>query len=170
MDCYLALIVLRTCNWQIGQTIQLRGPLGNGFHIPAPAERIGLIANGAGKAACLLPLAETLLAQGKEVALVTNTPAQGLPMALEILPADQAQEVAAWADMLAFCAERTEIPELIEKYAQKRSRNPAEVFLQSEMPCAGTAVCGVCAVPTKKGWKLICKDGPVFALADLVTE
>jgi NAD(P)H-flavin reductase len=36
------------------------------------------------------------------------------------------------------------------------------------MPCGGLAECGVCAVTTRRGWKLACKDGPVFDLGELI--
>jgi hypothetical protein len=36
------------------------------------------------------------------------------------------------------------------------------------MPCAGLADCGVCAVELRRGWKLACKDGPVFDLRDIL--
>jgi hypothetical protein len=32
------------------------------------------------------------------------------------------------------------------------------------MPCGGMGDCGVCNVMTKKGPRLVCKDGPVFDL------
>jgi NAD(P)H-flavin reductase len=35
------------------------------------------------------------------------------------------------------------------------------------MPCSGLADCGVCAVPARRGYKLACKDGPVFDLDEL---
>ena len=36
------------------------------------------------------------------------------------------------------------------------------------MPCGGAAECGICAVPFGRGWKLACKDGPVFELNPLL--
>jgi len=35
------------------------------------------------------------------------------------------------------------------------------------MPCGGLGDCGLCAVDLKRGWKLACKDGPVFDLNEL---
>jgi hypothetical protein len=36
------------------------------------------------------------------------------------------------------------------------------------MPCGGLAECGVCALPAHRGWKLLCKDGPVLELGELL--
>jgi hypothetical protein len=38
------------------------------------------------------------------------------------------------------------------------------------MPCAGLAACGVCAVQTRRGWKLACVDGPVFDLKEIMSK
>jgi NAD(P)H-flavin reductase len=167
---FLTLSPMYGGKWFAGQAINLRGPLGNGFRVPASAERIGLIGYGQSKLASLIPLAKTFLVAGKEVALVTDLPVQGLPMALEILPTEQAAEVAGWADALAICAQPKDIPELMRVFNKEASRKSVEVLLQTEMPCAGVAACGVCAVLTKKGWQHVCKEGPVFSLADLVSE
>jgi NAD(P)H-flavin reductase len=166
----LSVIPSRKSNWYPDQEISLRGPLGNGFHLPSTVTKVGLVAFGQAKTTSLLPLAETLLAAGKEAALVTDLPVQGLPMALEILPSEQAAEVAGWADALAICALPKDIPELMRVFSKEASRKSVEVFLQTEMPCAGVAACGVCAILTKKGWKHACKEGPVFSLGDLVSE
>lgn len=166
----LALLPESAQAWYLGEELNLRGPLGNGFHLPVAAERIGLVSYGHSNVACLLPLANVLLAAGKEVALVTDAPVQGLPLAVEILPGDQAEEVAAWADALAIWAGPQDIPALLHNFGKESSRKTVEVFIQSNMPCAGLAACGVCAVLTKKGWKHACKDGPVFALHELVEE
>ncbi|MHC1740324.1 MAG: hypothetical protein AB9897_04355 [Anaerolineaceae bacterium] len=166
----LRILPLTPQNWHVGDQINLRGPLGNGFHLPTGSEKIGLVSFGQGKAAPLLPLAQVLLASGKEVALVTDSPLQGLPMALEILPGDQQVEVAIWADALAICAGRQDIPDLLKRLGREASRKAMEVLILTEMPCAGLAACGICAIKTKKGWKLACKDGPVFPFAELVEE
>ena len=156
--------------WYVGEELNLRGPLGNGFRLPTAAEWIGLVNYERCNAACLLPLANVLLAAGKEVTLVTDAPVQGLPLAVEVLPGDQAEEVAAWADALAIWAGQQDIPVLWQDFGKESSRKSIEVFIQSNMPCAGLAACGVCAVLTKKGWKHACKDGPVFVLHELVEE
>jgi len=125
----LSVFPLRAGKWLVGQEFSLRGPLGNGFHLPLSAARIGLIGFGQSQAVPLLPLAHTLLAAGKEVALVSDAPLQGLPMALELLPADQMKEVALWADTLAICTRREDIPELLNRFGDRSSRKTIEVLL-----------------------------------------
>jgi len=166
----LTLEPLREGRWQPGQEISLRGPLGNGFQMPAAAEHVGLISFGSANAALLLPLAVALLAEGKEVALATAAPLRGLPPALEVLPPEQAQDVTIWADGVAISAWRNDLGQVIERFRGNGSRKLIQVLVQTDMPCGGVAACGVCALPTKKGWKLTCKDGPVFVLGELAAE
>jgi 2-polyprenylphenol hydroxylase and related flavodoxin oxidoreductases len=166
----LSVFPLRSENGWVGQELTLRGPLGNGFHLPANAERIGLIGFGKAQVLPLLPLARSLLAAGKEVTLVSDARLQGLPMALELLPAEQRKEVVAWADALALCVHRSEVSALLANIENRSSRKTVEVLIQSEMPCGGVSLCGVCAVQTRKGWQHPCKDGPVFSLSELVAE
>ncbi len=44
---------------------------------------------------------------------------------------------------------------------------PAQVLVTSHMPCAGIGQCGACAVQGRRGWKLVCEEGPVFDLGTL---
>jgi len=44
----------------------------------------------------------------------------------------------------------------------------AQVLVVTPMPCGGLAECGVCAFTTRRGWKMACKDGPVFDLSELI--
>lgn len=166
----LTLEPLREGRWQPGQEISLRGPLGNGFQMPAAVEHVGLISFGSANAALLLPLAAALLAEGKDVALATAAPLRGLPPALEVLPPEQAQDVTIWADGVAISAWRNDLGQVIERFRGNGSRKLIQVLVQTDMPCGGVAACGVCALPTKKGWKLTCKDGPVFVLGELAAE
>ena len=45
---------------------------------------------------------------------------------------------------------------------------PGQALVLASMPCAGLAGCGVCALRTRRGWRLACEDGPVFPLQDLL--
>jgi hypothetical protein len=51
---------------------------------------------------------------------------------------------------------------------QTRFRFEAQALVITPMPCGGIAECGVCAVTARRGWKLACKDGPVFDLTELI--
>jgi hypothetical protein len=36
------------------------------------------------------------------------------------------------------------------------------------MPCSALAECGVCSLRQRRGWKMICREGPVFELGELL--
>jgi ferredoxin len=37
-----------------------------------------------------------------------------------------------------------------------------QMLIHTPVPCGGMADCGICAVTLRSGWKLACKEGPVF--------
>jgi dihydroorotate dehydrogenase electron transfer subunit len=47
-----------------------------------------------------------------------------------------------------------------------RLRRSVQVLLEERMGC-GTGICYGCAVETRKGMRLVCKDGPKFDLRDV---
>jgi dihydroorotate dehydrogenase electron transfer subunit len=46
---------------------------------------------------------------------------------------------------------------------------PVQVLLEQVLGC-GIGACYGCRIETKKGPKLVCKDGPVFELSDIIWE
>ncbi|MBI4335836.1 MAG: dihydroorotate dehydrogenase electron transfer subunit [Candidatus Omnitrophica bacterium] len=60
---------------------------------------------------------------------------------------------------------------MLEKLAAiaKRHKIPCQVLLEEYMAC-GMGVCLGCPVNTKEGYKLVCKDGPVFEAEKVVWE
>ena len=42
-----------------------------------------------------------------------------------------------------------------------------QALVRAPVACGGLGECGVCAVRTRSGWSLACKDGPVYDLANL---
>jgi NAD(P)H-flavin reductase len=163
-------IVESASSWSMGAEVHLRGPFGLGFRFPPLATRVALIPFGHGRAVGLLPLARELLAQHKEVSLVSETPLANLPTSIEVLSPEQIDEAKAWADALALACAASEVGELKAWLRERKVKQTAQVLIQSEMPCTGQANCGVCAVKTRTGWKLACKEGPVFDLEELVEE
>jgi hypothetical protein len=88
-----------------------------------------------------------------------------LPVAVEILPLDLLPEALRWADFLAIetCLPGlAELPGRLKLPAGQASFCPTQVLVAADMPCGGTAECGVCSVRTRRGWRLACQDGPVF--------
>ncbi len=166
--------------WRPGTTLSLRGPLGRGFSLPASARRIALAALGE-TSARLKPLFAVALAQNSSLVLVSDLDLLDLPPEVEIQPVSALAEVARWADFLAIDVARESLPGLREmlgfnNQARVTFARPglagrageAQVLVVTPMPCGGLAECGVCAVTTRRGWKMACKDGPVFALNELI--
>jgi hypothetical protein len=157
-------------DWLPGTELTLRGPLGHGFHLPAAARKVALAAFG-DNSARLLSLLEPALAQNAAVVLLTDTPPIDLPTALEISPLSALPEIAPWADYLALDAPRAALA-AIHEILHPDSRTSfsgyaQEILIETPLPCGGMAECGVCAVRTRKGYRLACKDGPVFDLETL---
>ena len=148
--------------WNPGTQLNLRGPLGHGFSIPAAARKVALIAfdESPERLRGLIPIA---FKQGAEVVLVSNIPAQDLPEAVEVQPLQALSEICQWADFAAFDVAREDLPEL-KKRLGAGNQPQTQVLVRAPMPCGAIAECGVCAVNIHHEWKLICKDGPVFEL------
>lgn len=158
--------------WQVGAPLALRGPLGRGFSLPASAARVALAALSAHPARLRL-LMQAALARGASVAFYADAVPPGLPDEVEVLPLNLLPEAPAWADYLAVEMDGA------QARAWRRWFNlrfdqllacPAEALVGVPMPCGEAAGCGLCAVETHSGWKLACKDGPVFALASLAVD
>ncbi|MFL7871476.1 MAG: hypothetical protein AB8I58_21790 [Anaerolineales bacterium] len=156
--------------WQPGTSLALRGPLGRGFSLPASASRVALVALGE-TFTRLKPLIPAALRQDASIALVSDLNLPDLPPEVEIQPVSALPEVARWADYLAFDLPRESLPGLREKLGlaeQVRASFEAQTLVITPMPCGGMAECGLCAVTTRRGWKMACKDGPVFNLDELI--
>lgn len=150
--------------WTTGTHLSLRGPLGNGFRLPAAARRVALLGLEDSPAR-LLPLAFQALSRQASVALYARYAPPGLPLEVEILPLDQVKDALSWADYLAVDVDRGELSSLRAVLNLGLYGYPAcdtQVLVVTEVPCGGLGECGVCAVPTRAGWRLACSDGPVF--------
>jgi dihydroorotate dehydrogenase electron transfer subunit len=155
--------------WQPGDLLALRGPLGRGFSLPASARRVGLIAFD-GPPSRLRGLISPALQQDASIVLLCDSSADHLPDVVEVQPVSAMREIFQWADFIALDVERANLNVLMEKLdeAVPRSvRSRAQILVGTPMPCGGIADCGVCALTTRSGWKLICKEGPVFDLGEI---
>ena len=156
--------------WQPGITLSLRGPLGRGFSMPVSARRVALAAL-CETAARLNPLLVAAMEQGASVVLVSNLDLFDLPAEIEIQPLSALADVVKWADYLALDLPRESLTGLREKLGfgdQLKAKLEAQMLVVTSMPCSGMAECGVCAVIARHGWRMTCKDGPVFSLTKLV--
>jgi dihydroorotate dehydrogenase electron transfer subunit len=102
--------------------------------------------------------------------LVSELNISDLPPEVEIQSVSALAEVARWADYVAIDVPRESLPGLRERLGfSEQAKVPfeAQVLVVTPMPCGGMGECGVCAVTVRRGWKMACKDGPVFDLNEL---
>ena len=157
-------ISLAADHWKPGDELNLRGPLGRGFSLPAAAHKVALIAFDDAPVR-LRGLIRPALAQSASVVVVTNSAGDSLPDDVEVQPLASMREVIEWADYVALDVSRENVSELREKLLQRNqiaAVKDAQVLIRTPMPCGGIADCAVCAVNTRSFWKMACKDGPVF--------
>jgi len=156
-------------SWAPGTSLELFGRLGRGFSLPNTTQRLGLIAFD-NTIAYLLPLAVKAIQDDCSVALFSDGPLPALPSALEAQPLSAASEAVAWAETLAIGLNLESLAALRANLGlgiRNQLPCPAQAFILAPMPCSGLAECGACAVPTRRSWKMSCKDGPVFELESL---
>jgi dihydroorotate dehydrogenase electron transfer subunit len=142
--------------WAVGDELDVLGPLGRGFQPPKRSRR-WLLAAPERSAGRLLPLLSLAADRGAEVALVTASPHQDLPVWVELNP--PVEEAARWADYAAW--DSGDEADLV-----RLGGADTDVLITPPMPC-GTGACGACAVRSRRGWKLACVDGPVFPVLEL---
>lgn len=150
-------------DWQPGDLLKVRGPLGKGFQLPASTGRLALCAFGE-FSDHLLPLARMMLDQDGEVALFTDGDFSQLPARVEVNPLSDLADACTWADLMACAAPVEEFAaarEQLERLSPLRCET--QLLVYGQYPCAGMAECAVCAFLTRGGQtRLACQDGPVF--------
>jgi dihydroorotate dehydrogenase electron transfer subunit len=174
-----------------GGTLDVFGPLGNGFTLPKGNNAL-LVAGGIGIAP-LVCLADALLEQGKKVTLING--ARTADCLLPVAPPHQLYAggvMAAGLHVVNATEDGSEgfkglATQLIKGYLDDADAvcacGPApmyramaampelagrdvQVSLEIMMGC-GAGICYGCTIKTKGGLKQVCKDGPVFNLAEL---
>ncbi len=157
-----------------GEILEILGPLGNGFNINKGQSV--LIAGGTGIAP-LLTLAENLKISGSEVKvfigartkehILSGQDFKNLNIELIIATEDGSEGhkglitdlLKEESENIYACGPR---PMLKAVASFAKSKNiPCQVSLEEKVAC-GTGACLGCAVETKTGYKMVCKDGPVF--------
>ncbi len=154
-------------DWRPGAHLNIRGPLGKGFQLPPTARFVALAVFGEDPAR-LLALAEPALTQNAAVVLLADAAPEGLPAAIEISPLSALPETLRWADYIAFDLPRAALPTTLKLITDTSYSRDGQALIETPIPCGGMGECGVCAVSLRKGYKLACKDGPVFDLKTLL--
>ena len=159
-------------HWQPGDWLIVQSPQGRGFTLPSAARRVGLVAKNV-SAVRLLALVAPALAQDAAISLFCDpVPAPDilncLPSTIEVNPLSEMIENLGWADYLAVDVELAALDQLAAFLPQTEIQCEAQVLVHTSMPCRGLGNCGVCAVETTHGWRMVCEDGPVFPLKELL--
>lgn len=152
--------------WGPGTALELRGPFGRGFQLAGEARRLGAAAFTPNTAR-LMPLISQALERGISVTLFSDFPLAGLPYALEVSPLAALPEALPWADFLALDLPLEKLED-VQSLLGDSLNIPVQALIFTPMPCGGVAECGACAVRTRRGYKLGCKDGPVFNLREIL--
>ncbi|MCH8051998.1 MAG: dihydroorotate dehydrogenase electron transfer subunit, partial [Chloroflexi bacterium] len=167
-----------------GDALTVFGPLGRGFEVDAGSENILLVAGGLGIAA-VVSLGDEAVAAGRSVTLLQGArtasqlcPPEHLPAEVEAISAtDDGSEGHAgrvtellakhmpWADQVFACGPTPMFEAMAAVVREMRTRKPVQVLLEERMGC-GTGVCYGCAVFTRKGVRLVCRDGPQMELRE----
>jgi dihydroorotate dehydrogenase electron transfer subunit len=182
-------IVGRGTTWlaqrQPGDRVFVWGPLGRGYTIRPRAQNLLLVGGGIGVAP-LVWLAEVAVEKGRSVTLLLGGrsaeqifPARLLPREVELvvttedgslgqrgLVTEPFAEHLPWADQVFACGPNPMFQAMAEVVRSSPVRRPVQVLLEERMGC-GAGICYGCAVETRKGMRLVCRDGPRFDLRDV---
>lgn len=166
-----------------GTTLDLIGPLGNGFVLPPRARHLAVVSTP-GRTPALLPLIHEMLDRGGRVVVLLQDDAAldpalraQLPFAVEVhqeAPGTawqtRLQAVLAWADVATTALPGAATAELFEATRAARlrvERDFMQVLVDAQLVC-GYGACHACLTPLGAGrWTRACVHGPVFDLAEL---
>jgi dihydroorotate dehydrogenase electron transfer subunit len=166
-----------------GDTIDVLGPLGNGFRIDKLSKKILLVAGGLGVAP-LVFLAEDALAKGVHVNLAYGSASEErfdkglLPKDINLLEFTDDGSCGT-KGLVTQC-----IPDFMETVDQIFACGPlpmykgmtkqpnlagkqVQVSLETRMAC-GLGVCYGCTIKTRSGQKQVCHDGAVFDMDEVL--
>lgn len=164
-------------------TVELFGPLGNGFSIQSASRNLLLVAGGHGIAP-LYFLAEEALRKECAVTLLYGTADKGrylLPLEIDQIAATEDGSVGrkgmvtellpdfvAWADQVFACGPMPMYRDMVLRRQEfGLEGKPVQVSLEVGMAC-GRGLCYGCTIKTRQGLKKVCQDGPVFDLDDVL--
>lgn len=171
-----------------GDAVELLGPMGNGFSIQTGSRNLLLVAGGIGIAP-LYFLAQEALKRDCSVTLLYGTrtehryPEDRLPHGVRVLAvtedgkvgrkgmvSDLLTDFTTWADQVFACGPMPMYRDMaLKRQELKLAGKPVQVSLEVVMGC-GRGICYGCTVKTKDGLKMVCEDGPVFDLADIIWD
>jgi dihydroorotate dehydrogenase electron transfer subunit len=179
---------------EVGQKIDVLGPLGKGFAIAPESERLLLVAGGIGIAPLVFLMQQA--SPEHQITLIhgARTAAQLLPNDCQ-LPAisrervrfitvtedgsagqkgkatDVLPDYLSWADQVYACGP-VDMYKVMAQMSLRAERSnlklrKPQVSLEVRMGC-GFGACYCCTINTRKGLQQVCRDGPVFQLDDII--
>lgn len=174
-----------------GEALDILGPIGNGFTLPKKGQVAVLVAGGVGVAP-LISLAEglkntdiktvVLLGAKTKKLILCEKDFKGLGAEVHIATDDGSKGYKGFVHQLfRKVLEKKIDSQNIIVYAcgpDPMMRSTADICIEKEIPCevlleekmaCGIGACLGCAVEVKKkGYKLVCKDGPVFDASEII--
>lgn len=173
-----------------GTEVDVLGPLGTSFTIPADGEKAVLVAGGIGVAGLRL-LARQLVNADRQVVLLVGARTREV-LVHDVMPYDAVIDIEIATDdgSAGFAGPVTgllegEIPRLdgaarvyccgppamireVARMAEDADLR-CEALMEEIMAC-GVGACRGCVIRTRHGYRTACSDGPVFDTAELVFE
>jgi dihydroorotate dehydrogenase electron transfer subunit len=175
-----------------GETLDIFGPLGNGFTVYPGSRNLLLVAGGMGIAP-LCFLADFAIGRGKKVTVIQGARSGDfllpiscsqklfdkgvLPASLNVINATEdgsegfkglatalIPHYINGADQVFACGPAAMYRTMAQMPELKNK--PVQLSLEIMMGC-GAGVCYGCTIKTKNGLKQVCKDGPVFGMGEL---
>lgn len=179
---------------KVGEELDVLGPLGNGFEIFVGLKLAILIAGGMGVAP-LLYLAEALRLKGTETLVLIGARTKKLiffkkefaslgckvkistedgTQGFKGLGTDLFKNLLSDLPYIALKEKKKSSvyacgpPEMLKEVAEISQQNNlfSQASLEEQMAC-GVGACLGCPVKIRGGYKMVCKDGPVFNLKDI---
>ena len=169
-----------------GDSLDLFGPLGNGYSTDASSSSLLLVAGGIGIAP-LCFLAQEAVNQGNSIKLLIGAATASQLCPEHLLPApskcvratddgtagkkgvitDFLPEHTDRADQVFACGPRAMYQAMATLPSLKMK--PVQISLEIMMGC-GLGVCYGCTVKTRSGLRQVCTDGPVFDLGEVIWD
>ncbi len=168
-----------------GDVVRCYGPLGNGCRLPDAPGNLLLIGGGVGIAP-MIGLADEAVAKGHHVVAMMGARSERYLLPAGLWPREVEYVVVTedgsagpkgfvtwhlgkyqeWASKLYACGPNPMFQSLADALRHNGRRQHPEILMEENMPC-GWGMCYGCAIFTKYGVRLCCKDGPRFNLFDV---
>lgn len=169
-----------------GAQVRMYGPLGKGLRLPGdPGGNLLLVGGGVGIAP-LVDTAERAIAAGHHVVAMMGARSAAMLLAASEWPKEVEYVVVTedgssgpkgfvtqhlgkyqeWASRIYACGPDAMFQSLADVLRNNGRRQRPEILMEENMPC-GWGMCYGCAIFTRHGVRLCCKDGPRFNLFDV---